>query len=212
MFKLVPATLRVQPPGAEAAAHWNASQFKNTFGIEYLSRLTYADLSLPEKLTRKCRKALKTGWITRQQQWLGAFYKTPLKNETVPPLTIGWINEEMGYGVFADAPLAKEAFVGAYTGMVRRRWPFDLSDSSYCFQYPALSWLGCQYKIDASHQGNYTRFINHSDMPNCEAFSVFDGELMHIILRAIRAIPSGAQLTMDYGPIYWRHRKKKAEG
>ena len=48
--------------------------------------------------------------------------------------------------------------------------------------------------VDASVGGNDARFINHSCDPNCES-DVVDGA---VVIRAIRNIQPGAELTYDY--------------
>ena len=48
--------------------------------------------------------------------------------------------------------------------------------------------------VDASLQGNESRFINHSCDPNCES-DVVDG---HVYITAIRDIAPGEELTYDY--------------
>ena len=48
--------------------------------------------------------------------------------------------------------------------------------------------------VDASRQGNDSRFINHSCQPNCES-DVVDGR---VYITAIRDIEPGEELTYDY--------------
>ncbi|HTB64568.1 MAG TPA: SET domain-containing protein-lysine N-methyltransferase [Opitutales bacterium] len=49
--------------------------------------------------------------------------------------------------------------------------------------------------LDGNDEGNPARFANHSCEPNCEAVA----EAAGIILRAIRLIVAGEELTFDYG-------------
>ena len=50
--------------------------------------------------------------------------------------------------------------------------------------------------IDASKEGNESRFINHSCTPNCEAV-IYDEE--EIWIEAMRTIEPGEELTFNYG-------------
>ena len=87
-------------------------------------------------------------------------------------------------------------------GLLRR----DVND--YCFQYPR-EWTATKaFTIDSEDQGNYTRFINHSDTPNVESRSFFHDGVFHIAFRTIEEIEAGSELTYDYGEIYWNNRKK----
>jgi len=43
-------------------------------------------------------------------------------------------------------------------------------------------------------------FLNHSKRPNCEVYGD-NGELNMLLLRPVK---SGRELTIDYGPEYWR--------
>ena len=65
------------------------------------------------------------------------------------------------------------------------------------------------FVIDAEKGGNLTRFINHSDQPNLEPIGVFWKGSLHIILRSLKKIQKGEQLTYDYGADYWSRRKDK---
>jgi hypothetical protein len=56
--------------------------------------------------------------------------------------------------------------------------------------------------IDAT-QGNFTRFINHSNRPNLKPFYAFFDGLYHMILISIKDISKGEQFSYDYGPKYW---------
>jgi uncharacterized protein len=48
--------------------------------------------------------------------------------------------------------------------------------------------------IDARHEGNDARYINHSCAPNCEALS----EGGRIFIHSLARIPAGAELSYDY--------------
>jgi SET domain-containing protein len=91
---------------------------------------------------------------------------------------------------------------------VRRRPLLTLRDTSYCFRLPDLTTFGPHFLIDALIAGNHTRFINHSHDPNVEACSVFCDGLIQMILRTIRPVAPGEELLMDYGPLYWRRRRR----
>ena len=56
--------------------------------------------------------------------------------------------------------------------------------------------IGDGWSMDASRGGNETAFINHSCAPNCFC-RVMHGRLLFF---ALREIPAGEELTLDYTP------------
>ena len=68
----------------------------------------------------------------------------------------------------------------------------------------AICALDEDWEIDAGVGGNYTRYLNHSCDPNCEA-RVERGRLMIYARRPIRA---GEEITVDYESSYHSNRKR----
>ena len=54
--------------------------------------------------------------------------------------------------------------------------------------------------IDAGPMGNYTRFINHSCKPNCEAVDLAPNKVTIVTDRFIK---QGEELLLDYGEQYF---------
>lgn len=101
-----------------------------------------------------------------------------------------------GFGGFALRRIRPGTRIVEYVG---ERLTGDEVDARYADE-EAERWRTFLFRvsddayIDASRQGNDSRFINHSCDPNCES-DVIDG---HIYITAIRDIPAGAELTYDY--------------
>lgn len=190
---------------------YSIQRFEELFGITYLKELTFIDWESEQWLRKRCSRAFKRGKVGQLAQWLGKFHGKEIAAGKIPEIAIKWIHNQIGYGLFTQKPFKKWEYVGEYTGLLRRRNLFFPNVNDYCFMYPRL-WVGTRgYTIDSEKHGNYTRFINHSDSPNCESVSVLHDGVFHIIFRAIEDIPSGTELTYDYGDIYWRGRKKLRE-
>lgn len=72
--------------------------------------------------------------------------------------------------------------------------------------YETRDWLEEDVTTDASVVGNWTRFINHS----CDAHADFRqrrvGALRISIVEAVRDVPAGVELTVNYGGSYFRSR------
>jgi len=97
-----------------------------------------------------------------------------------------------GFGCFADIRFPKGGTIAEYAGekityreaMRRMRGPDG----------KRISELASDCFIDGSVNGNDTQFINHSCEPNADAF-IIDG---FMILFALKEIPSGEEITVDY--------------
>jgi hypothetical protein len=57
--------------------------------------------------------------------------------------------------------------------------------------------------IDASKQGNWTRFINHSCEPHTEFRMYRVGNMRIMVVEAITDVPEGVELTVNYGEEYY---------
>lgn len=181
------------------------------FNIRYLRSLEYIHWKIEQRILKYCQKALQRDRIPEHAKWLGALHAKEMETPPQPDVQIAWIDEEIGYGVFANAPIKKWSFLGEYAGVVRERKLFFPNVNDYCFSYPK-HWLTLSpLAIDSEKEGNFTRFINHSDHPNLESVSIFFNGTMHIIFRAIRDIKIGEELSYDYGDVYWEKRKKREE-
>lgn len=140
---------------------------------------------------------------------LGEKYKEAICLGATVPASIRYISPQVGYGLFAEADIYPGTFVGEYTGVVRENND-HLTMNNYLYRYPVLDDIGRDFVIDAK-EGNLTRFINHSETPNCITGYAFCCGLYHLILTAHSPIPAGTQLTFDYGKKYWRIRGKPAD-
>lgn len=204
-MRLIKLALSPAAPAKEVSEE----RFNDLLGVRYFPQLECADWTVEQWIRHRCTQAEKKGKIGKLAQWLGKLHAKAIDQGSVPDVTIRWIHEKIGYGLFADRAFAKWEFIGEYTGILRRRALFFPDINDYCFMYPR-EWISMRaYTIDSEKQGNYTRYINHSDTPNMESVSVYHGGMFHIIFRTIQEIPAGTELTYDYGDIYWRGRRKQ---
>ena len=140
---------------------------------------------------------------------LGKQYIQKIESAYIPDVSIRWVDETVGYGLFTEEVIEPESYVGEYTGVVRendiRRYLEPLND--YCYEYPVPDSLGRSFVIDAT-QGNLTRFINHSFTPNLRPVHVYHAGFYHLIFIALERIEVGTQLFYSYGKNYWYVRGK----
>ena len=64
------------------------------------------------------------------------------------------------------------------------------------------------YQIFQGHEGNFTRFINHSCRPNAQ-FEKFVWLGVQRIVLVSKGINMGSEVTVDYSENYWGHLDKK---
>jgi hypothetical protein len=195
----------------ELTREYSVRRFEELFEIRYFPHLEFANWKVERWVRAHCERAYKKGYIGQLALWLGKLHGPQIENAAVPDLSIRWINEHIGYGAFTARPFKKWEYIGEYTGILRRRKLLFPDINDYCFMYPREGVSFKPMTIDSDKQGSLTRFINHSDCPNCESVSVFHGGVFHIIFRAIQDIPADTELKYDYGDIYWRRRKKLPE-
>lgn len=121
---------------------------------------------------------------------------------------IKWINPILEYGLFTAADLPERSFIGEYTGVIRQIDKKHPDLNSYCFHYPTRFWSAKYFVIDSLHEGNASRFINHSNQPNLQPLWLVNRGVLHLIFIANQFIAKGAELTFNYGSDYWMRRKK----
>ena len=149
--------------------------------------------------------------VSSREILFGQRFAQQIREEYLPAVSVRWVNEQVGYGLFAEEEIAGGAYVGEYTGLVRendRRYFEPLNN--YCYEYPVLDSLGRSFVIDAT-QGNLTRFINHSFAPNLQPIYAFVDGFYHCIFRSLRPIRKGSQFSYDYGKSYWYLRNTPEE-
>ena len=101
-----------------------------------------------------------------------------------------------GLGLFATARIEKGEFIVEYTGPristaeANRR---EARGARYMYE------LNSRWTVDGSSRKNIARYANHSCRPNAES-DIVKGK---VILRAIKAIRSGSEITFDYGREYF---------
>jgi SET domain-containing protein len=121
------------------------------------------------------------------------------------PPKVGPVNEWMelrrspihGLGAFALQDIPKGTRIIEYVGEkisnaeADRRYDDDTMASHHTF----LFILNSKQGLDATYEGNESRFINHSCEPNAEAF-IPRGRIW---IEAIKHIPKGTEIAYDYG-------------
>lgn len=191
--------------------YYSIKEAEQLLDFKYLSYLIYSNWKIEQYVAKTYSKAKRRYQILPNSLWLGKFHEKDIENMIIPKIAICWVNSQIGYGVFAIQDIPAWSFLGEYTGILRKRRSIWLDENDYCFRYPIPKRSWKYLTIDSGKQGNFTRFINHSDLPNAEAISIFYNNSIRIIIRSTQLIKKHEQITYDYGPLYWKHRKKQEE-
>jgi len=110
------------------------------------------------------------------------------------PLRVG--RASAGLGLFATAPIRRGEFIVEYTG---RRITTAEANAREARRARYMYEINSRWTVDGSSRSNIARYANHSCRPNAES-DVVKGK---VILRAIKAIEPGSEITYDYGREYF---------
>lgn len=100
-----------------------------------------------------------------------------------------------GLGLFAVKTIKRGAYIARYRGP---RLPNDEADRREARGARYMFELNSKYTVDGSPRWNVARYINHSCWPNATPI-IRDGK---IVIRALRTISPGEEITYNYGPEY----------
>ena len=177
----------------------------NKLSFSYLNHLVFESPSYLYKSASEAFKMQKKQSVNQEMRWLEAFYGDDFDQKKEQDFYIKYIHPLIGHGVFAKKGIATHSLIGEYTGIVRKRRGFYDRNNQYIFSYVNCG-KDTSYVVDAEKRGNFTRFINHSADPNLYSRCIMKENVCHVALITKQYIPVDAQLTLDYGPFYWKHR------
>ncbi len=186
---------------------YTPQELETYLNFKYLPQLSFETPLDKDDIQARGLEQLKHNKVSQQSLELGNQFIEKIEAASIPSVSIKWLGEHLGFGLFAEEQLETGSYVGEYTGIVRkndRRYFEPLNN--YCYEYPVPDYMGRSFVIDAT-AGNVTRFINHSFTPNLQPIPVFYGGFYHIIFLALQVIEKGTQLCYNYGQNYWYVRQ-----
>ena len=170
-------------------------------GIKYLDSMEYEYTDI---LKPNIAKLLKNPGIYLE---LYEKYCEDIKYNRFAPMCVAYINDGVGFGLFATAPIKKDDFIGIYTGIVKIKNAID--DTTYSWDHPADP-LHKDIKLvcDATYAGNELRYSNHSFAPNVKKVDILCNNRWYVCYIAQEDIESGEQILASYGYGYWVSTKR----
>ena len=163
----------------------NEGEFESLFHARYIAHLKFRDYDLFKKVIKACPSAFQglaveiprgdrrewegRGETPQSASIRGALYRQDMLAGTCADIAIRWIDDVLGYGVFAEQPITKGEYIGEFAGVVRSAHWLRPGLNAYCLRYPSKIFSGflpAYYLVDAKDAGNEIRFVNHSYQPN----------------------------------------------
>ncbi len=205
-LEIIPTTGRriwLKGENEQQPSSCSLEDIERIFNIRYTPALLFENLWTKLKIEEYCRAMDKKHQISQASRWKGSYYSRELHRGGVAPVYIAWAGEIKGWGLFAREPIAKDAFIGEYAGMVQLVSFFFGNLTPYCFHYPLpmRSWLW--FTINPQRYGNETRFMNHSEESNCSSHVMFHNGVFRVAICAERNIEKDEELTFNYGKTLW---------
>jgi len=186
---------------------YSIPELEERIPFKFLPCITFESFEDQADILARGQAKHQSNLVSPQALELGQKYFNKIDAAYIPHVSVRWISDKVGYGLFAEEEISEGNYVGEYTGIVRkndRRYFEPLNN--YCYKYPVDDEIGRSFVIDAT-QGNLTRFINHRSKPNLKPIHVFYEGYYHLIFLALRPIQKGEELSYDYGESYWYLRE-----
>jgi hypothetical protein len=175
-------------------------------GAKYVPWLEMGSERVHRTLCRLAIKLRRKKKLSLEQLWHGNYYRKEIESGYIPDVSLRWIDENIGWGLFAERSFKPKEYIAEYTGILRK-WRRSDRKNAYCFEYVHESGSPTGYLIDARDQSGIARYINHSPNANLQPTLATIGDVTHVILLVKKSVQKGEQLCYDYGPAYWSNRK-----
>jgi len=184
-------------------------RFEALHDLPYLSQPLFESEKVLGEVMHLAQKAKAEDAIPPERIWMGIYFDYELLVGIHPKVSIRFIDDEVGFGVFAAQRISPCALAGEYTGQLIESKKRALKTKFHCIRYNIWEMGKRKFVLDAEKMGNFTRFINHSSKPNLGLQSVYWRGIPRMIFVALKEIPEGAQLTFDYGAIFWKEHHQR---
>lgn len=166
--------------------------YKPELTVDELKNRTKADLTNPDKFKRNEEK-----------------YSQQVSDSYLADVYVKFIDDKIGYGLFANSDIEKGALIGEYTGIILDS--SSLKDSTWAWSYPIHLYKDRLPKssLDAKNAGGAMRFANDNTDPNAGVEYIFLDGLVRILYVAKVDIKKEEQIFVSYGSGYWENRTKQ---
>jgi hypothetical protein len=172
--------------------------------LKYLPTIAFQSSDIFYDVIDAAKKAKEQDQIPAERIWMGIYFDLEFQQQIHPKVSIRFIDNQIGFGVFAQERIYSCAFVGEYTGVLTKKPGRIQPEQKHSFAYTIWNTKKRKFTLNAEKQGNFTRFINHSKKPNLSLQSIYWRGIPRVVFIALRNIAEGEQLTFDYGASFWK--------
>jgi hypothetical protein len=187
----IPPSLKFYDKDKQSLVDLPISQFEEKFKVQfcpkvccthdYIEELMFSGFSIGE----------------RDFEFRGKYKKRIEETSGDEKLVLAQIDEIVGYGVFALKDFQAGDFIVRYGGCLTGEK--KVRDRSYAVMSGVEGVV-----LDATKYRNLGGMINHSSTaPNAELQCFFDDGAEQAIVTALKFIPKGQQILVDYSESYW---------
>ena len=197
---------RVDPRDRKLTTPQERLKLFKRLGLKYTQELVFADDCKDLSDIDKNKLRLYT-YLGDLYDELAEKYGSYVASKYVAPVSIRWVSDSVGYGLFAEQDFPPGAFIVEYIGNVTK----STDNPTWTWVYPkpgGFLHTKDKFLLDAQYYGNEARFVNHSEEPNLDLQAVYQARTWHIAYVAARAIHKGEELLAHYGDGYWSKRNK----
>jgi|EP01049_Picozoa_sp_SAG25_P012205 hypothetical protein len=188
-------TVEVSCDGSSADMDYDGSHDAAREGFTEVSNIVFASAEAETKMRKVTRQIRHT-----DEELIGTTSAEDVPIDVLDTHTV------KNMGAFARRDIEVGMFIGEYAGEVLLLASVRRRKSEYLFN------IGGGLTIDASRQGNATRFMNHSSEPktcNVEARVVNHRGTRRVVFHAKCRIKRGTEMMYDYGEAFTKNCGKK---
>ncbi|KAJ2995504.1 hypothetical protein HDV02_000676 [Globomyces sp. JEL0801] len=122
-------------------------------------------------------------------------------------MVVKWSSAETGFGLHAIADIPQGSILGEYCGVINK----DQKNTDYMWEYDTrkINGKSVNLGVDSLKMGNYFRFVNHVDDPNCMTIATVRDNRWVTLYVSKKPIKKGEEITISYGTQYFAHRANK---
>jgi hypothetical protein len=182
----------------------NVSVPESLPAIDFLYQPLFESDEVFNDILSGTKKAKTADKIPPEKIWMGIYFDKEIQEGNHPKVSVRFINDKVGFGVFAEKRITSCAFAGEYRGVIKEVKKKELKDKIHSVRYTVWEMGRRRFVLDAEKKGNFTRFINHSAKPNLSLQSVYWRGVPRMIFVTLKEIQPETQLTFDYGTFFWK--------
>lgn len=183
--------------------------FEKYFGVEYLQHSIIDPQILPLLEKHDITQDLEYSQINVQRRVdLHGHYFERGGFSNDRRVYVAYSSPEIGLGVFANIYIPAWTIIAEYTGIITNKFPNTDYVWVYYSKLKDSNGEEIILKVDGRTKGNISRFVNHSENPNCDVVHVPYKNRWRTIYVSNRSILPDEELTVYYGSKYWTTRTK----